>query len=57
MSIVRDMKVYIGLDFKRQVIQWDGAAVPMKEPRNMLGQTYLSSSEIHKVEMHTEEPI
>ena len=57
MSIVRDMKVYIGLDFKRQVIQWDGAAVPMKEPSNMLGQTYLTSGEIHKVAMHTEEPI
>ena len=39
MIIVRYLMVQLGLtaDFKRQVIQWDGATVHMKEPISLLG--------------------
>ena len=39
MIIGRDLKVQLGLmdDFKRQVVQWDGATVHMKEPIILLG--------------------
>ena len=39
MIIGRDLMVQLGLmaDFKRQVLQWDGATVHMKEPRILLG--------------------
>ena len=44
MIICRDVIVKLGLtaDFKRQVLQWDGAIVPMKEPRSLIGKSYLS---------------
>ena len=40
MIIDHELMVQIGLtdDFKRQVLQWDGATVHMKEPRILLGQ-------------------
>ena len=39
MIIGRDLMVQLGLtaDFKRQVLQWDGTTVPMKEPSGLLG--------------------
>ena len=39
MIIGRDLMVQLGLtaDFKRQVLQWDGATVHMKDPRSLLG--------------------
>ena len=39
MIIVHDLMVQIGLsnDFKRQVLQWDGATVPTKEPNGLIG--------------------
>ena len=39
MIIGRDLMVQLGLteDFQRQVIQWDGATVHMKEPSILLG--------------------
>ena len=50
--------VHIGLtaDFKRQVLQWDGANVHRKERRNLLGQSYLTNHEMRDVVMQTEEP-
>ena len=44
------MMVKMGLssNFKRQVIQWDGDKVPMKEPRGLLGQTYLTICEMRE---------
>ena len=55
MIIVRNMMVKMGLssNFKRQVIQWDGDKVPMKEPRGLLGQTDLTSRKMRKVVMQT----
>ena len=53
MIIGRDLMVYIGLMnyFKCKVLQWDGAAVPIKDPISLLGQTDLTSYEICKVVM------
>ena len=57
MIIGRDLMVQIGLtaDFKRQVLQWGGATVNMKEPRNLLGQFYLTKREMREVIMQTPE--
>ena len=51
--------VKLGLisDIKHQLLQWDGAKVPMKEPSSMLGKSILTSREIHEVVIQTEEPI
>ena len=59
MIIGLDLMVQLGLSvrFKRQVLQQDGATVPMKEPSDMLGQTNLTSREMSKVVIHTEEPV
>ena len=50
--------LHLGLtdDFKRKVLQWNGAAVPMKDPIVMLGQKYFKSCEMHEVAMQTAEP-
>ena len=58
MIIGRDLMVQLGLsdDFKRQVLQWYGATVHMKDPRSLLGQSNLTKSEMHEVVMQTEEP-
>ena len=55
MIIGHDLVVQLGLtaNFKRQVLQWDGAAVPMKYPIELLGKQYLTSSEMHDVVMQT----
>ena len=52
----RDLMVQLGLlaNFKNQVFQWDGATVPMKEPRGLLGKSYLTSRDMREVVMHTE---
>ena len=44
MIIGRDLMAQLGLtaDFKRQVLQWDGATAHMKEPSGMLGQYNLT---------------
>ena len=59
MIIGCEVMVQLGLldDCKRKVLQWDGVTVTMKEPRCLLGQTDQTSREIHKVVMHTEEPV
>ena len=56
MIIVHDLMVQLGIldDFKSQLLQWDGATVPTKEPIGMLGQADLTSHETRKVVMHNE---
>ena len=41
MIICHELMVHIGLtdDFKRQILQWDGATVHMEEPSSLLGQS------------------
>ena len=58
MFISRDLMVQLGLsaDFKNQVFQCDGATVPIKEPRGLLGKSYLNSHEMRKVVMQTVKP-
>ena len=43
MIISLDLMVQLGLtaDFKRQVLQWDGATVHMKDPSSFLGKSDL----------------
>ena len=50
--------VQLGLtaDFKRQVLQWYGATVNIKELRNFLGESDLTKREMREVVMQTEEP-
>ena len=52
MIIGRDLMVQLGLtaNFKRQVLQWDGATVHMKEPRNLIGKSDLTKREMRKVD-------
>ena len=44
--IVRDLMVHLDLtaDFKRQVLQWDGATVHMEEPSSLLRQSFQLSA-------------
>ena len=53
--INRNMMVKLGLsaNFKRQLFHLDGATSQMKQPRDMMGQTDLTSREIHEVVMQT----
>ena len=48
--------VQLGLldNFKRQILQWDGASVLVKEASGLIGKTYLTSRKIHKVLIQTE---
>ena len=59
MIIDCDLMAQLGLmaNFKRKVLQWYGAAVPMKETNSLLGQIYLTSSEMCDVAMKTAEPV
>ena len=56
--VVNDLNVQLGLtaDFKRQVLQWDGATVYMKEPSGLLGKYDINKRDIREVVMHTAEP-
>ena len=53
--IGRYMMVKLGLlaNFEHQVLQWDGATVPMKESRRLLGKSYLTSLNMCEVVMQT----
>ena len=53
MIIGSDLMVQVGpmADFKRQVLQWDGAKVSMKEPIGLLGKSYLNEHEMCDVVM------
>ena len=59
MIIVHDLMVQLGIldDFKSQLIQWDGATVPTKEPFGQLGQIYQTSREMREVEIQTAETV
>ena len=50
--------VQLGLkdNFKRQVLQWDGTTVHMKEPRGLVGRSDLNKCNMRKVVMQTAEP-
>ena len=50
--------VQLGLasKFKRQVLQWDGATVHMKESSGLLGQSDLNNFEMDEVVMQTSNP-
>ena len=54
----RDLMVQLGLsdNFKCQVLQRDGATLPMKEPSGPPGKTDLTSCNICEVAMQTAEP-
>ena len=58
MIIGRDLMVQLGLaaDFKRQVIQWYVATVPMKDPRYLIRKSDLSERKMREVVMHNAEP-
>ena len=58
MIIGRDYMVQLGLTayLKSHVLQWDGATVPMKDPRNLLGKYNRTKREMRKVVMQTAEP-
>ena len=58
MIIGRDLMVQLGLTekFKRQVLQWDGATVHMKDTINLLGQSDITKREMHEVATNTAEP-
>ena len=55
MIIGRDLIVQLGLavDFKRQVLQWHGATITMKEPSGLLEKSNLNKFEMHVVVMQT----
>ena len=57
MIICRDLMVQLGLtaDFKRQVLQWDGTTVHMKEPRNLIGLSNLTKRQMCEVMMQIAE--
>ena len=58
MIIGRDLMVQLGLtaDFKRQLLQWGGDTVHMKESSNLLGQSDLIKREMCEVVIKTAEP-
>ena len=58
MIIGRNLMVQLGLSvyFKCQNLQWDGITVPIKEIRDHIGQTYLTSCDMRKLLMQTAEP-
>ena len=58
MIIGRDLMVQIGpaAEFKHQVLQWDGATVHMKYPRNLLGQSDITKRKMREVAMQNSEP-
>ena len=47
------VKLNLKANFSRQVLEWDEAVVPMKEPGNFLGQPDLTKIDIREVVMHT----
>ena len=53
MIIGRNLMVQLGLpdNLKCQVLQWGGVTVPMKQNISLLGQTDITSCEMHKLVM------
>ena len=58
MIIGRDLMVQLGLmdNFNFQFLQWYGATIHMKKPRNLLGQSNITKHKMREVVMHTAEP-
>ena len=58
MIIGHDLMVQLGLtaEFKRQVLQWDGATLHMKEPSGLLGKYDLNKCKMREVVMQNAEP-
>ena len=56
--IGRDLMVQLVLtaDFKRQLLQWDGATMHMKKPRSFLGKYDVTKRDMRKVVMQSTEP-
>ena len=56
-NIGRELMVQLGMeaDFKRQVLQWYGTTVHMKEPSGMMGKSDLSKRKMREVVMQTAE--
>ena len=52
----RMVQLVLTTNLKRQVLQWDGDTVHMKDPRNLLGQSDLTKRAIREVAMKTAEP-
>ena len=40
-------------NFKHQLLQWDGATVPMKKPRSLLDKSDLNKRKMREVVMQT----
>ena len=59
MIIVRDLMLQLGLlsNLKRQFLQQDGVAKPMKEPRSILEKKDLTSCKMRRVVMKNTEPV
>ena len=57
MIIGSELMVHLGLmvDFKHQVLQWNGYAVLTKEPSDLLGKIYKTSNEIREVVIQSAE--
>ena len=51
--------VKLGLpdNFKHKVLQWYSVTVLMKEPVGLIGQTYVTSSEMYEMLIQTSEPV
>ena len=58
MIIGRDLVVQIGptANFKRQVLQWYGATIHMKEPSSFLGKSDRTKRKMRQIVMQTAEP-
>ena len=58
MIIVHDLTVqlYLTANFKHQFIQWDGAALPMKEPSGLIGKSDSNKRDMREVVIHNAEP-
>ena len=52
------MRIKLGLtaNFKRQLLQWDGATVSMKNHSCRIGKSDLSERKMREVEVKTTEP-
>ena len=59
MIIGRDLTIQIFLtaEFKRQVLQWDGTAVPMKDPIRLIIKQDLTIRKMHEMFIYDTEPV
>ena len=55
--ILRQVQLGMLTKFKRQVLQWGGVNLPMKEPSGLLGKLNQTSLEMREVVMHTAESV